>query len=120
MLIENLEVAVQSSDEVKILDFIFTPKSSSETPAISEGLELSLVISARLKRDPRGWLVPALRADVCVVVIADSRKHVVRSAVLGVEIDGPFAERPGLEAAQHGVRVVVLGEAVRHERASVS
>ena len=49
MLIENLDVAVQSSDEVKIRDFTLTPKSSSETPAISEGLELSLVISARLK-----------------------------------------------------------------------
>ena len=49
MLIEKREVAVQSSEEEKILDFTLTPKSSSETPAISEGLALSLVISARLK-----------------------------------------------------------------------
>ena len=56
MLIENLEVVAQSSDDVKIRDFIFTPKSSIDTPAISEGFELSLVITARLKATRElGW-----------------------------------------------------------------
>ncbi len=113
---ENLEVAVQSSDEVKILDFILTPKSSMETPAISEGFELSLVITARLKASLRSWFVPALRANVGVVVIADSRKYVVCCAVLGVEVDGPFTQWPCLETTQQGVRVVVLCETVWHER----
>ena len=49
MLIEKREVAVQSSEEENILDFTLTPKSSKETPAISEGFELFLVITARLK-----------------------------------------------------------------------
>jgi len=43
------EVAVQSSEEEKIFDFTLTPKSSSETPAISEGFELFLVITERFK-----------------------------------------------------------------------
>ena len=49
MLNETLEVGVQSTDEVNTRDFTSTPKSCNETPAISDGLELFFVMTARLK-----------------------------------------------------------------------
>jgi hypothetical protein len=49
VLRESFEVGAQSTDEVKVRDLTLTPKSVNETPAISEGLELFFVITARLK-----------------------------------------------------------------------
>src|SRR5262249_16401982 len=56
----------------------------------------------------RSWLIPALGANVCVVVIADTGKDIVSRAVLSVEVDGPFVHGPCLEAAKDCMRVVVL------------
>ena len=66
-----------------------------------------------IESDPISSLEPGLRANVGEVVIADTRKHVVSSAVLSVEIDCPFAGRPGLETANDDVCVILLRVAVR-------
>jgi hypothetical protein len=48
VLKESVEVGAQSTEEVNVRDLTLTPKSVNKTPAISEGFELSLVITARL------------------------------------------------------------------------
>ena len=70
---------------------------------------------AEVEREPRRWLVPALRTDVGVIVITNARKHVVRSPVLRVKVKAPVVYGPYLEPAQDGMGVVVLGMTVGHE-----
>ena len=108
MLNETLEVAAQSTDEVNMRDFTSTPKSCNETPAISEGLELFFVMTARLKESFRARRIPALGANIRVVVISDAREDVVSGAVLGVEVDRPILSGSSFEPAKECVSVVLL------------
>src|SRR5262249_5114221 len=52
--------------------------------------------------------VPALGANVRVVIVSYARKHVVGRAAFAVEIDGPVTGRPCFEAAKNGVSVVLV------------
>ena len=59
------EFGIQSIEEVKIRVFRFTLKSLKETPAISEGFELSLMINEKFRASLRlGAIYPGAGEDL--------------------------------------------------------
>lgn len=51
---------------------------------------------------------PALPTDICIVVITDTREHVVRRPMFGVEVECPIISRTSLKATQDCVSVVLF------------
>ena len=101
------ELGIMSSDEVNILDLNETPKFVSVKARNLRRIGVVLHDQPEVEDDFPGRHITALRADVCVIVIADAGKCVVGRAVFGVKVNRPVLRGARFESTEESVGVVV-------------
>jgi hypothetical protein len=95
----------QSIDEAKMRDFVLTPKSSNDTPAISE---ISIIPRdyEEIEREFLTGSIPRLGPNIRVVVVSNAREYVVRGAVFSIEVQRKVVRRSRLESTKERIGVV--------------